>query len=123
MQRLAAGTHPGAALAAAAALCQWPGVPRPAPPARPCCTLQVEAFYASNGMFIPAFHKTYWIGYKTQEWPNFVWINNDSRADNVVSNYSHWGTYYVRRSAQPGAACPPSKAARSAHHGARAGLS
>jgi hypothetical protein len=72
----------------------------------------VEAYYTSNGMFIPSFHKTYWIGYKTQEWPSFVWLNNDSRADNVVSNFSHWGTYYVRRWSQPVAARPESQAAR-----------
>jgi hypothetical protein len=56
---------------------------------------EVEAAFVSRGAFIPSYHKFYWIGYRTLDWPNFVWVNNDSRADNVVSKYSHWGTYYV----------------------------
>lgn len=55
----------------------------------------VEAHFKAQGSFIPSFHKFYWIGLKTQEWPDFVWINNDSRSDTAVLNYTHWGTYYV----------------------------
>jgi hypothetical protein len=56
---------------------------------------EVEQYYVSNGYFINSFHKFYWIGYRTLNWPFFVWVNNDSRSDSAQANYTHWGTYYV----------------------------
>lgn len=62
---------------------------------------EVEQYFVSSGMFIPSYHRFYWVGYKTQDWPNFVWINNDSRADSVISNFTHWGIYYPDLVAEP----------------------
>jgi hypothetical protein len=39
-----------------------------------CLYLQseVEAHYIGKGYLLPAFHKAYWIGLTTSEWPSFT---------------------------------------------------
>ncbi len=47
---------------------------------------------ALQGFLLPRFHKFYWMGLKTSNWPRFLW--NDPLAQNLsLSNsYKHWGT-------------------------------
>jgi hypothetical protein len=35
---------------------------------------EVEAFFLSKGVFIPLYHKFYWIGLRAATWPNFQWM-------------------------------------------------
>jgi hypothetical protein len=36
-----------------------------------CLQYDVEAFYTEKGWLLPSFHKSYWIGLKTSQWPTF----------------------------------------------------
>jgi hypothetical protein len=55
---------------------------------------EVEKYYASQGFLFPSFHKFYWMGLNTSEWPiegtaNFSWWDKSPGPNNET--YSHWG--------------------------------
>jgi hypothetical protein len=64
----------------------------PAADVRPLCHPQkeVEQYYISLGVFIPAYHKFYWMGLRTYGWPEFRWLDNSA----LQGGYSNWGMYY-----------------------------
>jgi hypothetical protein len=47
---------------------------------------EVEKYFSDMGYLFPSFHKNYWIGYMSEMWPNFRWID---RLENP--GYTHWG--------------------------------
>jgi hypothetical protein len=49
--------------------------------------LEVEAYYSRMGYLFPRFSSFYWIGLRTQSWPNFIFID---RLDG--GSYANWGT-------------------------------
>jgi hypothetical protein len=48
---------------------------------------EVEEYYTGLGVFIPSYHRFYWMGLRTYGWPEFSWL--DSAA--IQGAYSNWG--------------------------------
>jgi hypothetical protein len=67
--------------------------------------LQVEHFYISNGYLLPSWHKHYWMGATTEQWPNFNWTDVTLPAFN--KGYRHWGTLQPQGIKEPFEADPP----------------
>jgi hypothetical protein len=51
---------------------------------------EVEQYYTSQGILLPAYHTFYWMGLNTSSWPNFTWLDR-SLAPDYNSTYTHWG--------------------------------
>jgi hypothetical protein len=57
---------------------------------------QGEGYYAASGFLFPSFHRFYWIGLNTSNWPtdgltspDFTWHDESPGPNNMT--YSHWG--------------------------------
>ena len=53
--------------------------------------VEVEQYFVESGLIIPSFHKFYWLGLRTELWPNFTWVDRSAGPD--AGTYEHWGRY------------------------------
>jgi hypothetical protein len=54
--------------------------------------VEVESFYVQAGLFLPDFHKVYWMGLDSnaKDWPKFRWMDRAVPGPND-NTYLHWG--------------------------------
>ena len=55
---------------------------------------EVEAYFAAQGYLFPHFHRFYWLGLNTSDWPHeglptFTWHDRSLGPNNAT--YEHWG--------------------------------
>ena len=58
---------------------------------------EVETYFIRQGYLLPKYHKSYWMGLRATQWPNFAWIDNTVNK----TSYQHWGQYIEGELIQP----------------------
>lgn len=55
--------------------------------------VEVELYYADQGLLLPFFHKYYWMGLQSdrRSYPKFRWLDPLTPALTLASSYKHWG--------------------------------
>jgi hypothetical protein len=66
----------------------------------------VEQYYITYGAITPGFHKFYWMGMNTQEWPAFKWVDGSPFLNNSLT-YQHWGYFMPQNIKEPNNLIPP----------------
>jgi hypothetical protein len=66
----------------------------------------VEQYFINYGAITAGFHKFYWMGMSTQDWPTFKWTDASPFLNNSLT-YQHWGYFMPQNIKEPNNLIPP----------------